>query len=62
MQRKLNEDCNCKPITCTVMGGPPKSWSLAEHTGHLVQGAPLNMDTENNSWEKELKCVRNTKK
>ena len=44
------------------MGGPPKSWSLAEHTGHLVQGAPLNMDTENNSWEKELKCVRNTKK
>jgi len=26
-----------QPITCKAMGGPLKSWSFAEYTGHLIQ-------------------------
>jgi len=28
--RKLNDRCSHRPITCKVIGGPFKSWSLAE--------------------------------
>jgi len=34
---KPNDKYNCKPVTCKIMGGPFKSWSLAEYSGHLIQ-------------------------
>jgi len=41
---KPNDKYNCKPVTCKIMGGPFKSWSLAEYTGHLI---PDGLQSEN---------------